>query len=93
MYRTTFTNVKYQDLCATIILSQIEDLQNQKQSKIFVPHNLIGFCKQIKQTYKPYTLMGPTVTRPVQDPLAVLRLENLLYMYITFTQMTVMVCQ
>ena len=76
MYRTTFTNVKYQDLCATIILSQIEDLQNQKQSKIFVPHNLIGFCKQIKQTYKPYTLMGPTVTRPVQDPLAVLRLEN-----------------
>ena len=25
--------------------------------------------------------MGPTVTRPVQDPLAVLLLENRLYMY------------
>ena len=30
----------------------------------------------IKETYKPYTLEGPTVTRLVQDPLAVLRLEN-----------------
>ena len=26
---------------------------------------------QMKQTYKPYTLVGPTVTRLVQDPLAV----------------------
>ena len=25
--------------------------------------------------------MGPTVTRPVQDPLAVLRLDNRLYIY------------
>ena len=25
---------------------------------------------------KPYTLVGPTVTRPVQDPLAVLSLQN-----------------
>ena len=31
-------------------------------------------------SYKPYTLVGPTVTRPVQDPLAVLSLDNwLLY--------------
>ena len=34
---------------------------------------------QIKQTYKLYTLAEPTVTRPVQDPLAVTRLENQLY--------------
>ena len=25
---------------------------------------------EIKRTCKPYTLVGPTVTRPVQDPLA-----------------------
>ena len=30
-------------------------------------------------TYKPYTLVGPTVTRPVQDPLAAVLLENQLY--------------
>ena len=28
--------------------------------------------KTIKQTYKPCTLVGPTVTRQVQDPLAVI---------------------
>ena len=27
----------------------------------------------------PYTLVGPTVKRPVQDPLAVLLLDNRLY--------------
>ena len=32
------------------------------------------------QAYKPYTLVGPSVTRPVQDSLAVLLLENRLYM-------------
>ena len=31
------------------------------------------------QTYKPHTLVGPTVTKQVQDPLAVLRLKNQLY--------------
>ena len=31
--------------------------------------------------YKPYTLVGPTVTRPVQDPLAVLLLDNRLNLY------------
>ena len=35
-----------------------------------------------EQTYKPYTLVGPTVTRPVQDPLAVTCLKNLLYIII-----------
>ena len=30
----------------------------------------------IKQTYMSYTLAGPTVTGPVQDPLAVTRLNN-----------------
>ena len=30
----------------------------------------------IKKTYKPFTLMGLTVTRPVSDPLAVLNLDN-----------------
>ena len=29
-----------------------------------------------KQTYKPHTLVGPTVARPIQDPLAVLSLGN-----------------
>ena len=29
--------------------------------------------------YMPYTLVGPTITRPVQDPLVVLRLENQLF--------------
>ena len=33
-------------------------------------------CNELKQTYKPYTLVGPAVTRPVQDPLAVLCLKN-----------------
>ena len=28
------------------------------------------------QTYNPYTLAGPYVTKPVPDPLAVLSLEN-----------------
>ena len=31
-------------------------------------------------TYKPYTLVGPTTTRLVQDPLAVKLLDNQLYM-------------
>ena len=38
------------------------------------------FSCPLKQTYKPYTLVGPTVTRPVPDPLAVLPLKNRLYM-------------
>ena len=35
----------------------------------------------IKPTYKPYTLVGPTITGLVQDPLAVLLLDNLLYIH------------
>ena len=31
-------------------------------------------------SFMPYTLVGPTVTRLVQDPLAVLGLNNRLYM-------------
>ena len=31
-------------------------------------------------TYKPYTLVWPTVTRQIQDPLAMLLLNNQLYM-------------
>ena len=31
---------------------------------------------KINQTYKSNTLVGPTVTRPVQDPLAVEHLNN-----------------
>ena len=34
---------------------------------------------QDKQTYKPHTLVGPNVTGPEQDPLAVTCLENQLY--------------
>ena len=37
-----------------------------------------------KQTCKPYTLVGPTVTRPVQDPLAVTGLKNRLCMHDPF---------
>ena len=36
---------------------------------------------KIKQTYKPYILVGPTVTRPVQDPLFVTCLQNQLYIH------------
>ena len=32
------------------------------------------------ETYKPFTSVGPTFTRPVQDPLAVLLLDNRLYL-------------
>ena len=34
----------------------------------------------------PYTLVGTTVTVPVQDPLAVLVLNNGLYMTLIFTE-------
>ena len=34
---------------------------------------------EINETYKPYTLVGPTVTRLVLDPLAVIHLDNQLY--------------
>ena len=36
----------------------------------------------IKWTNKPYTLVGPTVTITVQDPLAVLHLYNQLYIFL-----------
>ena len=42
---------------------------------IVLPH-----IKILKQTYKPYTLVGPTVTERVQDPLAVVNLYNRLCM-------------
>ena len=35
---------------------------------------------EVNYTYKPYALEGPTVTRLVQDPLAVELLNNLLYL-------------
>ena len=38
----------------------------------------LTFSLQIKQTYN--ALVGPIVIRPVQDPLAILRLKNLLCM-------------
>ena len=34
-----------------------------------------------KTDFQPYTFVGPTVTRPVQDPLAVLRLDNQLFFF------------
>ena len=42
---------------------------------------LIEFHSVYKQTYKPCTLAGPTVTRPIQDPLAVLYLKYRLYIH------------
>ena len=43
----------------------------------------MGLCLYmwIKQTYQPYTSVGPTVTRPVQDPLVLAAnlLNNRLY--------------
>ena len=41
--------------------------------------------KLTNDPYKPYTLVGPTVTRPVQDPLAVVLLDNRLYIPIVIT--------
>ena len=41
-----------------------------------------------KETYKPYTLVGPTVTRPLLDPLAVLLLHNQLYMSVCHKNVT-----
>ena len=38
------------------------------------------------QTYKSYTLVGPTVTRQVQDPLTVLRLKNRLSIHFTLAE-------
>ena len=38
-----------------------------------------------KKTYKPSAFVGPTVTGPVQDPLAVINLDNRLYIYDRFT--------
>ena len=47
VYRTTFSNVKFQDLCATINTSKIKYLQNRKQSlKYLCNINLIGFLQK-----------------------------------------------
>ena len=35
-----------------------------------------GIISEQKWTYKPYTLVGPPVIRPVPDPLAVLSHDN-----------------
>ena len=40
---------------------------------------ITNFQKNTSKTDKPYTLVGPTVTRPAQDPLAVKLLDNRLY--------------
>ena len=39
-----------------------------------------AYKDEIKLTYKPYTLVRPTVTGPVLDSLAVLSLDNRLYL-------------
>ena len=41
-----------------------------------------------KTIYNLYTLVEPTVTRPVQDPLAVTSLENQQYMYNLYMHVT-----
>ena len=47
VYRTTFSNVKYQDLCATINPLKIKDLQKLKTiSKYLCNNNLIGFLQK-----------------------------------------------
>ena len=45
-------------------------------------NNLFILPIKIKQTYKPYTLVGPTVTRPVQEPLAVVNLNNRQFIFL-----------
>ena len=49
--QTTFSNVKYQDLCETINSSKIEYLQNQKQSLKYVnvTEQVIKSVSQIKR--------------------------------------------
>ena len=40
-------------------------------------------------TYKPNTLVGPNVKRPVHDPLAVLNLDNWLYIPQAWAEATI----
>ena len=63
-------------LLCKIEYSQTPPTQNIIQSLCFN----VAMCHN-QQTYKPFTLVGPTVTRPVQDPLAVTRLENQLALW------------
>ena len=57
-HRTTFSNVKDQDLCATINSSKNKYLQNQKQSlKYLCNNNLIGFLQ------KPHKVISDTTRR------------------------------
>ena len=56
-----------------------QQLQIDRVTEYYKLEALFSYLMQLvktKQTYKPYTLVRPSVTRPVQDPLAVLRLEN-----------------
>ena len=53
VYRTTFSNVEYQDLSATINPSKIKYLQNRKQSLKYLCINLIGFLQ--KPDFKLFT--------------------------------------
>ena len=47
VYRTTFYNAKYQDLCSTINPLKIKDLQKLKTiSKYLCNNNLIGFLQK-----------------------------------------------
>ena len=47
-----------------------------------MPHTVKGFQIGNYKYGNFSTLVGPTVTRTVQDPLAVTRLENQLYMLV-----------
>ena len=46
VYWTTFSNVKYQDLCATINPSKIKYLQNRKQSQKYLCNNNFKFLQK-----------------------------------------------
>ena len=49
-------------------------------TKFLFYFNFKGTFQRMKQTFKPYTLVGPSFTRWAQEPLAVLCLKNRLYM-------------
>ena len=52
VYRTTFSNVKYQDLCATTNLSKIKYLQNRKRSLKYLCKAIYGFAPFFEYVFR-----------------------------------------
>ena len=63
VYLTTFSNVKYQDLCATINPSKIKYLQNRKQSLKYLC-NINLETSVNRKDLRDLTLVGPPRDNP-----------------------------